>query len=110
MESKASKNGSDENLALFGQTNKDRGKGINKVKGKSEELSSQPGNKDLSKIKCFICHKHDHYESQFLKKKKGKGKQQQKKVATSAKNKVNEFSTKFEKDFSTISFFSTSTI
>jgi hypothetical protein len=63
MESKANKKGGDENLALFGQTNKGRGKRPNKGKGKSEESASQPGKKDLSKIKCFICHKHDHYAS-----------------------------------------------
>jgi hypothetical protein len=72
MESKASK-GVDENLALFGQTNKGKGKEPKKGKGKSEELVSQP-RKDLSKIKCFICHKHGHYASQCLNKKKSKGK------------------------------------
>jgi hypothetical protein len=40
MESKASKKGGDENLALFGQTNKGRGKGPNKDKGKNEESTS----------------------------------------------------------------------
>jgi hypothetical protein len=51
----------EENLALFGQSNKGRGKGPNKGKGKSEESTSQPRKKDLSKIKCFICHKNGHY-------------------------------------------------
>jgi hypothetical protein len=63
MESKASKKDGDENLALFGQTNKGRGKGPSKGKGKSEESASQQRKKDLSKIKCFICHKHNHYAS-----------------------------------------------
>jgi hypothetical protein len=40
MVSKASKKGGDENLALFGHTNKRRGKEPNKVKGKSEESTS----------------------------------------------------------------------
>ena len=40
MESKAIKKGGDENLALFGQLNKGRGKGPNKGKGKSEESTS----------------------------------------------------------------------
>jgi hypothetical protein len=40
MESKANKKGGDENLALFGQTNKGKGKGPNKGKGKSEESTS----------------------------------------------------------------------
>jgi hypothetical protein len=84
MESKANKKGGDNNLALFGQTKKGRRKGLNKGKGKNEESTSQP-RKDLSKIKCFICHKHGHYESQCPNKKKGKGKQQQKQVVASTK-------------------------
>jgi hypothetical protein len=60
------------NLALIGQTKKGKGKGPIKGKGKgegkSEESTSQPEKKELSKIKCFICHKHDHYASQFSKK------------------------------------------
>jgi hypothetical protein len=63
MESRANKRGGDENLSLFGQSNKDKGKGPNKGKRKSEESTSQPRNNDLSKIKCFVCHKHDHYAS-----------------------------------------------
>jgi hypothetical protein len=42
MESKANKNDGEENLALFGQSNKDKGKGPIKGKGKSEESTSQP--------------------------------------------------------------------
>jgi hypothetical protein len=42
MESKANKKGGDENLALFGYTNKGRVKGPTKGKGKSEESASQP--------------------------------------------------------------------
>ena len=42
MESKgANEKGGDENLALFGETNKGRIKGLNKGKGKSEDPSSQ---------------------------------------------------------------------
>jgi hypothetical protein len=40
MESKDIKKGGDENLALFGQSNKARGKGPNKGKKKSEEPTS----------------------------------------------------------------------
>ena len=77
MESKAGKKDGEENLALFGQSNKGSSKGPNKGKGKSEESTSQPGKKDLSKIKCFSCHKHNYYASQCPEN-KGKGKQQQK--------------------------------
>ena len=57
MDSKANKKFGDDNLSLFGQTKKGRGKGPNEGKGKSEESTSQPRKKDLSKAKCFICHK-----------------------------------------------------
>jgi hypothetical protein len=63
MESKVNKKGDNENLALFGQTNKGRGKGPSNGKGKNEEPTSLSGKKDLSKFKCFICHKHDHNAS-----------------------------------------------
>jgi hypothetical protein len=45
----------------------------------------------LSKIKCFLCHKNGHDASQFLEKNKGKGKKQQKKVATFTETQMNEF-------------------
>jgi hypothetical protein len=43
MESKANKKGGDENLTLFGQSNKGRGKGPNKGKGNSEQSTSHLG-------------------------------------------------------------------
>jgi len=92
------------NLALFGQSNKGRGKRPNKGQGKSEESTLQPRKNDLSKIKCFSCHKHSHYASQCLDKKKGKGNRQQKQVASFAKTQMNEFDAKFKKDFSLVYF------
>jgi hypothetical protein len=74
MESKVGKEDGEENLALFGASNKGRGKGPNKGKGKSEKSTSEPGKKDLSKIECFNCHKHGHYTS-HCPDKKGKGQQ-----------------------------------
>jgi hypothetical protein len=47
-------------------------------KGKSGELASQSRKKDLNKIKCYICHKHDHCALECSYKKKGKWKQQEK--------------------------------
>jgi hypothetical protein len=72
MESKDKKKGGDENLSLFGYRNEGRGKTPNKGKGKSEESASQSGKKGLSKIKCFIFHKHSHCASHCPNKKKGK--------------------------------------
>lgn len=61
-----------------------------------EEGSSDDGKKkDMGKVKCFACHKIGHYASQCPSRKKGKGKAW---VATSTK--VEEFATKFEKEFS----------
>jgi hypothetical protein len=62
MESKADKKDGEENLALFSQSNKSRGKGPNKGKGKSG-VNLIEGKKNLSKIKCFNCHKHNQYAS-----------------------------------------------
>jgi hypothetical protein len=72
-ESKASKQGgSDENLTLVSQTRKGKGKGSNK-KGNSEGATSQSGKKkDLSKVKCFACHKSGNYASQCPRRRKGK--------------------------------------
>jgi hypothetical protein len=104
MESKVNKKGGDENLTLCGQSNKGRGKGLNEGKGKSEESTSQSGKKDLHKIKCFLCHKNDHYAS-HCPEKKGKGKQQQKQVEAFAETQMNEFAAKLGKDFLLVSAF-----
>ena len=109
MESKANRQGGDSHHALIGQAKKGRGKGPNKGKVKSEESTSYLGKKDLSKIKCFICHKHNHYASQCLEK-KGKGKQQYNQVAASVETQMNEFSSKFEKDFLMVCCLSTSMV
>ena len=76
MESKSNRQRVDSEHALIGQTKKGTGKRPGKGKVKSEGSTSQLGKKDLSKIKCFICQKNDHYASYCLEKKKGIGKQQ----------------------------------
>lgn len=78
----------EENFALLGHAR--MGKGAAKVK-KGEGGSSQDGKKDISKVKCFACHKIGHYVSQCINKKEDKGKAQ---VATSTK--IIDFVVKFE--------------
>jgi hypothetical protein len=58
------------------------------------------GKKDMSKVKCFACHKFGHYAGQCPNKKK-------KQTTTSAE--VEEFSTKFDKEFSLIACLSSRT-
>jgi hypothetical protein len=60
-------------------------KGGNKPKGE--------GKKDMSKVKCFACHMFGHYAGQCPNKKKKQ---------TTASTEVEEFSTKFDKEFSLI--------
>jgi hypothetical protein len=83
----SSSSGNDEEdvaLAIKSKKKSKKGsKGGNKSKGE--------GKKDTSKVKCFACHKMGHYVGQFLNKKRQQ-------IATSAD--VEEFSTKFEKEFS----------
>jgi hypothetical protein len=85
----------EENVALVANSKKrfKKGpKGGNKPKGE--------GKKDMSKVKCFACHKFGHYAGQCLNKKK-------KQIATSAA--VEEFSAKFDKEFSLVVCLSTRT-
>ncbi len=106
MESKANKKGSDENLALIGHSKKGNSKGLNKGKGKGEESTSQLRKKDLSKIKCFICHMRDYYASQCPNKKKGKGKRQPTQATASIETQMNEFVSKFGNNFLMVSVMS----
>jgi hypothetical protein len=66
-----------------------------KFKGgpKGGNNSKGEGKKDMRKVKCFSCHKFGHYAGQCPNKKK-------KQATTSAE--VEEFSTKFDKEFSLI--------
>jgi hypothetical protein len=93
-------------LALDSKTRKGKENSSSK-KVNSDGRSSQLGKmKDLSKIKCFSCHKNGHYASQCLEKKKGNEKMQ---TTTSIEMQLDEFAAKFEKDYSMISCLSTRT-
>ena len=56
----------------------------------------------MSKVKCFACHKLGHYVSQCPNKKNKKSSQ------TAASADIDEFSSKFDEDFSLIAFLSSS--
>jgi hypothetical protein len=82
-----SSNGNDkENVALAAKSKKKTKKG-----SKGGAKSKGERKKDMNKVKCFACHKMWHYAGQCPNKKK-------KQVAASAE--VEEFSTKFKKEFS----------
>jgi hypothetical protein len=85
----------EENVALAANNKKKfkKGpKGGNKPKGE--------GKKDMRKVKCFACHKFGHYAGQCPNKKKKQ---------TAASAAVEEFSTKFDKEFSLVVCLSTRT-
>jgi hypothetical protein len=58
------------------------------------------GKKDMSKVKCFPCHKFGHYAGQCPNKKKKQ---------TAASTEVEDFSAKFDKEFSLVVSLSTRT-
>jgi hypothetical protein len=84
----------DENLALSSQEKK----GKFKKTASGESTSQDSKKKDMSKVKCFACHKFGHYAGQCLNKKKGENGTQPE-VVVSAKAQVDDFAKKFENKF-----------
>jgi hypothetical protein len=70
-------------------------KALDSADNKNVALMAKGNKKDMSKVKCFACHKTGHYASQCLNKKKKKPEPE---VSTSVK--VVEFTRRFEKEFS----------
>ena len=66
--------GDGENVSLSSQTRKGRGNVRMNTSGDSSSQAST--GKDISKVKCFNCHKKGHYASQCPKSKKGGNKMQ----------------------------------
>jgi hypothetical protein len=86
----------EENVALATTSKKKLRKGP-----KGGQKPKGEGKKDMSKVKCFACHKFGHYAGQCPNKKKKQ---------TIASAEVEEFSTKFDKEFSLIACLSSRTI
>lgn len=82
--------GGDEELALAGQAEKSKGKSKQNQSGGGSS-QGEGEKKDMSKVKCFTCHKYGHYFGQCPNKKKGK-----RKTSTTASTQMDELSEKFE--------------
>jgi hypothetical protein len=67
---------------------------------KNVALVVKGNKKDMSKVKCFACHKTDHYTSQCLNKKKKKPEPE-----VLASTEVVEFAQRFEKELSLMAGF-----
>jgi hypothetical protein len=70
-------------------------KALDGVDGNNVSLVVKGNKKDMSKVKCFACHKNGHYDSQFPNKNKKKLKPE-----VLASTEVAEFAQRFEKEFS----------
>ena len=96
LHASSSSHNDEEDVALSAKGKKKFKKG---PKGGAKKKGEQK--KDMSKVKCFACHKMGHYAGQCPNKKK-------KQVAASAE--VDEFSARFEKEFSLLACLSTSAL
>jgi hypothetical protein len=85
----------EENVALATTSKKKFKKGP-----KGGQKPKGEGKKDMIKVKCFACHKFGHYVGQCTNKKKKQ---------TTASIEVEDFSTKFDKEFSLIACLSSRT-
>jgi hypothetical protein len=64
----------------------------------AKKNSGAGGSRDMGKMRCFACHKTDHYASKYPNKKKKK----ESEVAATASTEMDAFAEKFEDEFSLI--------
>jgi hypothetical protein len=108
-ESRSGKKGGgaeNDNLTLVSKTKKGKGKVVNKGDSQGEGQQSRQ-KRDISKIKCYICHKNGHFASQCPQRTKVQGKPQT--IATTAETWLSELSCKFENDITFVSCLSIDT-
>jgi hypothetical protein len=73
----------------------------------AKKSSGVGGSRDMSKVRCFACHKTGHYASKCPKKKK---KKKEPKVATTTSPEMDAFADKFDDEFSLVATLSSSNI
>ena len=83
----------EENISLIGKRNMRPKKGTGGGSSSTGEYKE-----DMSKVKCFTCHKVGNYASQYPNKKKGRDETQ-----TTTPTEIENFAKKFEKEFSLVS-------
>jgi hypothetical protein len=88
----------DENVALSAKSKKKTKKGPKG--GDKQQQKGGEQKKDMSKVKCFACHKMGYYVGQCPNKKK-------KQIGTAASAKVDEFTSQFEREYSLLVSLST---
>ena len=74
-----------------------------KSKGKEKRKKGGKKNLDMSKVKCFICHKQGHFDSQCPDRKKKNN------TEMAGFEEVEEFSKNFDEDFCLIACMTSST-
>ena len=74
-----------------------------KSKGKEKRKKDGKKNLDMSKVKCFICHKQGHFSSQFQDRKKKSNTQ------TAGSAEVDEFNRNFDEEFCLIACMASTT-
>ena len=76
---------------------------VGKSKGKAKKKKGGKKNLDMSKVKCFICHKQRHFASQCPDRKKKNN------IQMAGCAEVEEFNKNFDEDFCLIAYMASTT-